>query len=225
VSDTTATPAFISPWLAAALGDHPNIPEGPSPTSEKKTADENTATKQRQIARDQALMGLIRTAGVFAGGALGQAIGGRDSYANTGAQLGGFLGNTGVALGAFGAVSGPVGAAIAAGGSILGGVLGGLFGHAKPQQFNSLELIERNTRETVTAINNQSRLLDPGSRFFNVPSTFTTPAFRPDNTTGGAQVVNIVIHDARDPDRVAKAVAAELRSSSRSAGNYVDIRR
>lgn len=186
---------------------------------------ESLEADQRARARDAALVGALRTAGVFAGGAIGEAIGGRGSGANMGSQLGGFAGST---IAAAAGVAGPWGGVIAAGGALLGGIVGGLFGGGpeKPRELTALESVERNTRETVTAITSQSKLLDPGIRFFNVPSSFAVPSYSPDNVNGSAPTtVNITIHDARDPDRVAKAVAQELRNSSRASGRYVDIRR
>ena len=123
-------------------------------------------------------------------------------------------------------------------GGVIGGIFGGLFGKKRPPaplpEMQVLERIDRNTRETITAIENQTtQLLTLDSRLLNVPSTFTVPGYRPIGVGGGLgmeggmtvqQSVSITITDSRDPEATAQAVARALRSESRRAGTFVSTR-
>jgi hypothetical protein len=138
------------------------------------------------------------------------------NYAGTGSSVGGMIGGM-----AFGPIGGLVG-------GLLGGLVGGLFGKHQPKvtpEFAALAKIERNTRETVTALDNQTRqLFDLDSRMLNVPATFTVPAFAPfgAGSTGGIAIhpgaitVHVQQSNASAPDigrEVARAVAQELRAN------------
>jgi hypothetical protein len=160
---------------------------------------------------------------------LGQQItgAGKDSYASTGASLGAVIGG----VSPLGPVLGPLV------GGALGGLIGGLFGSPKKVEQTAIEKIERNTRETITAINNQTgQLLNLDNRLLNVPSSFVVPGYRPMGVGSGAaggtamaagttnQTVTIHIHDATDPKAVANAVAKVLQEETRRGGSYVSMR-
>jgi hypothetical protein len=158
-------------------------------------------------------------AGTLGGGILGNALSpykDGTNYAGTGSSVGGMLGGM-----AFGPIGGLVG-------GLLGGLVGGLFGKHQPKvtpEFAALAKIERNTRETVTALDNQTRqLFDLDSRMLNVPATFTVPTLAPfgAGSTGGIAIhpgaitVHVQQSNASAPDigrEVARAVAQELRAN------------
>lgn len=178
-----------------------------------------TPEEQRKIA----LQNLLKSAVNLAGQLGGAAVGGGGRGAQTGAALGTAAGSL-IPIPVIGPIIG----------GLFGGLLGGLF-DKKPEppkpELQALELIERNTRDSVTALQNQVELMTLDDRLLNVPTTFRVPDYRP-LTVGsgapgqvpGAMNVSIVINDARDPDAVAKAVSKELRSSMRSSGLYVSTR-
>ena len=77
------------------------------------------------------------------------------------------------------------------GGQVLpavGGFIGGLFDGDKQKEITmpvvkGLEAIERAQNETIKTIKSQTdALLNPESRLFNLPSTFTIPAYNPGNS-------------------------------------------
>ena len=176
----------------------------------------------------QAIKDALKSYAAVAGGTLiGNAISphGNNNYSSEGAALGAAIGT---------AVPG-IGTIV---GGLVGGLLGGLFGKKRPPaplpEMQVLERIDRNTRETISAIENQTtQLLTLDSRLLNVPSTFTVPGYRPLGVGGGLgaeggmvveQSVNITITDSRDPEATAQAVARTLRSESRRAGTFVSTR-
>jgi hypothetical protein len=133
------------------------------------------ATQLRQVAM---------SAATVAGNIAGSVLGGRGAGARAGAGFGTLAGGIagGQLLGgALGSAAGPVGAAV---GGILGGLIGGLFDNEE-QQFKALEVIARNTGESVTLLENTNRLLEPQTLAFNLPATFRLPAFAPSNFGGG----------------------------------------
>jgi hypothetical protein len=196
--------------------------------------DRETSLRQ---ARERALSAAAGLVGQIGGSGLGDLVaGGRSRFGETGASLGTAFGSAGLqavapalfkTLGNFG---GPIGTVV---GGLLGGLVGGLFGGtpAPPRELSSLERIERNTRETVTAIANQTAVLTLDQRLLNVPSSFRVPEFAPlfaGSGSSGApqqtvQNVQITIQDARDPDKTAAAVSRELNQLYRSSGSYVPL--
>lgn len=162
--------------------------------------------------------------GQYGGAFIGQAVSPHgSSYASEGAALGTAIGS------------------LIPGGTIIGGLLGGLFGGLfgkkqpkRPPELSSLERIDRNTRETITAIENQTnQLLNLDNRLLNVPASFVVPNYRPLALGIGAgnggtvvqQAVQVTITDSRDPEATAAAVARVLRQESRQFGTYVSPRR
>lgn len=141
------------------------------------------------------------------------------SYSSEGASMGALLGNM-VVPGIGGLVGG-----------LLGGVLGGAFGKDQPEperQFSALQQIERNTRQQIEAIENQTRMLTLDNRFMNVPTGFTTPGFRPFGVTGGS-TANITVNvDASgggaDAQSIGDAVASAIASQLRGLGTSFDVR-
>lgn len=148
------------------------------------------------------------------------------NYADEGGTVGGFIG---------GAAFGAPGAAV---GSLLGGLLGGLIGkrHAVTPEFQALDAISRNTKESVTAIENQTKMLTLGDRLMNVPSNFTIPSYSIAGGNGfqvGGGVpsmsatpgpITIQVNGANDPQATARAVAAELRSQLLGQGSFNSTR-
>ena len=110
-------------------------------------------------------------------------------------------------------------------GPMLGGFLGGLFGgrigkQSPPPQFEALSAIERNTRETVTAIENQTKMLTLSDRMMNVPAGFRIPSYA---LGGGAgMIVNSIQVNVQggDPARTADAVVKQLREELRGQGKF-----
>lgn len=181
--------------------------------------------------------------GSFGGAALGEALGkGRYSYASTGSSIGSSLGPNLLKralpslfgkMGKLGAFGGPIGAIA---GGLLGGLLGGLFGKKAPrpiEQLSVLERIERNTRGTVTALENQNRqLFNLDSRLLNVPSGFNVPGYRPMVTGSGPAGTSTIennqqfvfnIHSA-DPEGVRREIETMLRQDSRKFGVFSSTR-
>ncbi len=180
--------------------------------------------------------------GIFAGSSLGTAVGTRGANANSGAQLGSSLGSTagtiaGSKLGetvgaAFGSAAGSVVPVI---GTFLGAALGGYIGKqlapgSKDQQSDPLQRIERNTRETITAIENQTgKLLDLNNRLINVPTSFAVPSYRPSDVGGGGGIqvsggISITVQGSGDPAATAQAVYDRLQSELRTQATFVDSR-
>jgi hypothetical protein len=90
-------------------------------------------------------------------------------------------------------IGGKIGAVLGQG---LGGLVGGIFGHHDtPPVIKSLSAVERAQRETITAIEQQTKdlLLAPQNRFINLPSSFTIPAHRPSSGNTGGDTFNVSI--------------------------------
>jgi hypothetical protein len=198
------TADFVPPQLPPA---QPNV--GTPPVS---TAGQTRGQQVRNAALQ--LAALLATQ---AGAAIGNRGRPPGNASGTGASIGSAVG--GIAGGYFG----PVGSIVGSGaGGFLGGLVGGQFGGKNPELPNDpLQRIERNTRETVTAIENQSRLLELQDRLINVPATFTVPRYRPSDVggwNGGGAAGNttsvgsiqITVSGANDPAAVADAVYQRL---------------
>jgi hypothetical protein len=164
---------------------------------------------------------LALLAGNFGGSLLGDLVaGGASKYGSTGATLGSTAGF---------AAFGPVGALV---GGAVGGILGGLFGkkdNKKPQELSALQLIERNTREAVEAIRNQTQLMTLDDRLIGVPATYAVPRYRPLGVGAGpgtgqiiqqANTVTIQVTGATDPEATARAVKAALTQELRQQGTF-----
>lgn len=183
----------------------------------------------------KAILSGARTIGSFGGAALGFALAGdRNNFSSEISTIGSTLGQLGGAelLGFLGSAAGPVGAIV---GGLAGGLLGSLFGKGEPEppkQVSALERVEFNTRETVTAIREQTALLNLDNRLLNVPSSFRVSDFRPLQAGGGSSAagtvitgpITIEINDARDPEAVAIAVRRELQGSLRRQGSFSTIK-
>jgi TP901 family phage tail tape measure protein len=180
---------------------------------------------------DQAAMMAALQGGMLLGGALNSDRGlggmrmGRNkgyNYASEGGAVGGMLGS----------VFGAPGALV---GSLLGSMLGGLIAKKRPREdphAQSLEKIERNTRESVTAIENQTRMIDLGSRMLGVPTTFKYPSYAIAAGGGGGggtpnSVQNhfeITVNGTSDARQTADLVVAQLRSELRGQGTFTSRR-
>lgn len=199
-----------------------------------KTGRQIEPPKSRQLGQTaQAFQQL----GIFAGSSLGTAVGTRGANANSGAQLGSSLGSTagtiaGSAAGT--AIGGTLGSVVPVIGTFIGAALGGYLGKqfapgSKDIQSDPLQRIERNTRETITAIENQTgKLLDLNNRLINVPTNFAVPSYRPSDVGGGGiQVsggISIVVQDASNPAATAQAVYDRFRDELRTQAAFVDTR-
>jgi len=152
---------------------------------------------------------------------LGSLVGGNlfnpnKTYSGEGSSVGAMLGTA-----AFGPVGGLAG-------GLLGGLLGGLKKReTEDQQISALERIERNTRQQVEAVENQTRMLTLDSRMMNVPTGFAVPSFRPFGAGGVTNSVNIVVNAApgQSEEVIAKQVADALRSELQMVGSSYDMRR
>lgn len=189
------------------------------------------------IGRKEQLNQLMLTGGAIAGNIFGGQIGTKrgvnygSNYGSEGAQIGSTLGT---ALGSMTPL-GPLGGAI---GGMLGGLVGGLFGGRvgknSPQPISALDRIERNTRETVTAVQNQTRVLTLENRLLNVPASFRIPGYAIAGGGAGAtpfgfggtnvQIAAIHINGAQSPQATADALVTRLRTEARGAGSFVSPR-
>lgn len=160
--------------------------------------------------------------GSYGGAALGEYLGkGRYSYAQEGSGIGAGLGGTFLttSLGLFG---GPLV------GGLLGGLLGGLFGKRQPPitpPLGILERIEKNTRDAVTAIDNQTRnLLNLDSRLLNVPAGFAVSSYRPlavGSGSNASQTNNFTFNiQSADPVGVRREVEKVLSTQIRQQGVF-----
>lgn len=164
-------------------------------------------------------------AGQLGGTLLGRGKPGAQTGSSMGSLLGGAAG-TKLLTTALGSFAGPVG--MIAGG-LLGGLVGGLFGGDSPKetrQIQILEAIEREQRDTITAIENQTdSLLRPQNRLLNLPSTFNVPDRNPSGVASvnyGGDTIHITV-DARgaaNPESIEKAardgVSTALSNGRRS---------
>jgi hypothetical protein len=180
------------------------------------------------ISRKDQLKQLALTGAIMGGNILGGSIGTRkgvnngSNYGSEGAQLGSTLG-AGIGL-----LAGPLGGAV---GGVLGGLVGGLFGGrlGKGQQtpeFAALDRIDRNTRETVQAIDNQTRMLVLESRLLNVPASFRVPRYAVAGAGGefAGMNVNITVNESGSARNTAQQVVDQLRTEVRGAGSFVSPR-
>jgi hypothetical protein len=185
----------------------------------KKTA-KKRADQQKKFQRDQALQALAAYAGQFGGTLLGNAISKHKdhNYADTGASFGTMVGSY---------LGGPIGGIA---GGLLGGMLGGLI-HKKEQktiEYAQAERIERNTREAVTAIENQTRqLMTLDNRSLYVPASFVMPQYLPGQFGGGGGNNNVTIHvnqPGATAEEIARHVDRVINQSSRTGGTYTPFR-
>lgn len=198
-----------------------------NPEGEKNKGKGTTKQTAKEIAN---------TIGFVLGSQLGGMVSGGSQAGQFTSGMGAMLGQAAGTefLGALGAFGGPVGAIA---GGLLGGLIGSIFGGNEPEiPVSPLERIERNTSETVEAIENQTgQLLSLESRLLNVPATFSVPSYRPMSygsgtsaPAGSSTTVNanmsFVIQDARDPNAVAKAVTVALKDEMRRFGLYDSAR-
>lgn len=222
-SETTPFVPYVPSGPLAAVNGPQVFTQVTGALSDQEAAQEAQAEQARaDYARKQAALGAVGDQlGTILGGALGTQTGVRHglNYGPEGASL---LSSVGTSLGpkifgGLGLLAGPVGGVV---GGLLGGLLGGIFG--KPnvpvqQPFEGLQRIERNTRETVTAINNQTRnLYNLDNRFLNVPATFSVPAYLPfagGGGGGGNHTFNIGVGDIHVAGGDSGAVAANLASN------------
>jgi hypothetical protein len=187
---------------------------------------------------------LAQAAATIGGNIAGSILGGRGAGAQAGASFGtlaGGIAGAEVLGGVLGTAAGPVGTVV---GGVLGGLIGGLFDNEE-QQFKALEIIARNTGESVTLLENTNKLLQPQGFTFNLPATFKLPAFSPSNFGGGAggagallpggttgsNAVSIQNHISVSVDgtqtsseigrEIASAVSSELSLQLSSNGLYV----
>jgi hypothetical protein len=129
---------------------------------------------------------IIAGLGSYGGQLLGTGLGGGGSVAQAGSSVGAMAGS--IAGQAFIPIPG-LGAAV---GGLVGGALGGLLGgklDGRPpidREINHLEAIEFNTRETISAIEQQTdKLRKPDASLFNLPSGFNIPGYSPQFAGGG----------------------------------------
>lgn len=211
-----------------ALSSLPSAVSGAQVVVDEKATAEQIAAANKQM-KHQAATQLAIVAAQMGGAMLGQKMGKNkgNNYAAEGAALGTIIGTI------IPGVGNVVGAMV---GSAIGGIVGGLVGKKNPKEtpeYGVMERIERNTRETITAIENSTRkLYDFETRMLNVPASFVVPGYRPmDATAGGgkAPVTNhntmtFHIYDAADPQKVATAVKKVLHDEFRSQGAFLDHR-
>jgi TP901 family phage tail tape measure protein len=151
-----------------------------------------------------------------------------------GSLLGGSI-NTGVdnsSAGEGAAIGAMIGNMIVPGlGGLAGGLLGGLFGSrigkgddAQELQVSALERIERNTRQQIEAIENQTKMLTLDSRFMNVPTGFTVPGFRPFGVGGGDVNLTVNISGTKgDAQETADLVSSAIRRELRGLGTSYNV--
>ncbi len=167
-------------------------------------------------------------AGSLGGAAIGNSLSKYkgNNFAQEGASIGSMLGSM--------TPLGPIGGII---GGLAGGLLGGLFGKDDKKDETPTEVlqkIERNTREAVKAFENQTQLLQLDSRFLNVPTGFTVPAYRPAgagsiqagaayNVSNSVQV-NIEVAEGTDAALVGRQVADEIQRQLGRMGSSFDPR-
>lgn len=129
---------------------------------------------------------VIAGLGNFGGQMLGTSMGGGGAIAQAGSSLGAMGGSV------VGQALIPIPGVGAAVGGLIGGTLGGMLGgklDTKPlidREINHLDAIEFNTRETISAIEQQTdKLRKPDAALFNLPSGFNIPGYSPQFAGGG----------------------------------------
>jgi hypothetical protein len=209
----------LRPAGPAANLDVPNLAKQANPFLIRKqdTVRYQARQAQLQLLKQQAAAQI----GILGGGFLGNKLGvnNGNNYASSGAAVGT----------AVGSLFTPVGGIV---GGLVGGLLGGRFGRPKqerPIEFSQAERIAANTRETVSAIENQTRtLLNLEDRLLNVPASFVVPQYRPFGAAAGAAVQNFSIQiDARgvqNPGDLANMVARKIVAESARQAAFLTIR-
>ena len=185
------------------------------------------------------LENLAATGGFIAGSVGGGAIGTKagvnrgSNYGSEGAQIGSTLGLIIGSATPLGPIGGAIGSVV---GGLLGGLIGGRFGKKKDEvtpEYAALDRIDRNTRDTVSAVENQTRqLLSLDNRLLNVPATFRVPQYAIAGGGGGAFGVaggntfqiSIQISESSNARQTAAMVVDQLRAELRGAGSYVSPR-
>lgn len=147
------------------------------------------------------------------------------NYASEGSQFGSMIGGM--------TPLGPIGAVL---GAVAGGLLGSFLHRKAPPkntpEYEALAKIERNTKEAVDAISNQTRsLLAPENRLLYSPSTFQMPQMQPFSSgsgqavAGGNAKIEININGAgREAGDIATEVANRLKSELMGFGTFTDTR-
>lgn len=200
--------------IVGAMGGVANLPK-----SKKYTQGQMAAI---QIATLAVQMG---SAAIF--GKRDKATGMPTNYGVEGSQIGTMVGGMIPGLGPFGAAIG----------AVVGGFLGSLFHRRVPKntpEYEALAKIERNTREAVDAISNQTRsLLSPENRLLYSPSTFAMPGMQPFASGSSAEVaggqanvkieVNINAGDRSAADLAAE-IAGHLQSELVTIGTFTNPR-
>jgi hypothetical protein len=201
--------------------------QGQSPAQAAKNAKANIAAfaspEAQKAAQKQAI---IQGLGTALGNLGGAAIGGGGTGAQIGSSFGtlaGTIGGTAVLTGAIGSLAGPVGAVV---GGVIGGLIGGLF-DKEEKQYEALQIISRNTGESVTLLENTNRLLDPNQVSFALPTSFRLPGFAP-SLFGGQTAINNQINvnvapgtTAEQGREIATVISQELDRQLGSGGMYV----
>ena len=194
-----------------------------------------TAADAQKLANKKALINaLATTGGSLGGGALGDLVGSKTGGA-TGGQIGTLVGGIAGLVGPLAglAAANPlIGGALILGGGLLGGLLGGIFGGEEEPSLKQLEIIARNTGESLDLIENTNKLLEPTQVSLNLPTRFSLPSFSPTNFRGvgaGDTTVNVTVNgaggDAREVGQeVASAVTKALSRQYASSGAYYATR-
>jgi hypothetical protein len=190
--------------------------------------DKSTKAAQRSAALWQlATLAAVYGSSMIFGGNKKYSDGSPKNYASEGSQVGSMVGSM--------TPLGPVGAVV---GAVVGGLLGSLF-HRKPPpkntpEYEALVKIERNTRESVDAITNQTRnLLSPENRLLYTPSTFSMPQMQPfgsgssaDAAAGAANItveVNINAGERSTADLAAE-IAGHIKAQLNTVGTFTNSR-
>lgn len=185
-------------------------------------------SKEKQAAqrRLQGGIALAQLGGSLGGGFLGSRVNmGEQTYAQEGGSIGTAIGSGVATLAGMTGIGLVVAPLI---GGLLGGLLGGSAKKKSPDmdpQLMALERIERNTREQIDAIEVQTQLLTPDSRFLNVPAGFVVPNFRP-GLAGNVGDVNIYVYGApgQSESLIAQQVAKALQNELGTRGASFDVR-
>ena len=234
-------PQGVTPEVIQFFHDLPGLLHAALPTGVGAPAPTRAAALPESKARlNQVLSQLGTISGFFAGTALG----GGGTGAQIGSQVGGGAGLA--ALQALSITSPILSALLPFGGALLGGLFGKLFGgeeEIEQAKASPLEVIARNTGETVTLLENTNQLLQAQGLRFNVPTGFNLPAFNPTlagastgpglllSTNQGASISNNIavevningagLSGEEIGKQVANAVASRLNDEYRSSGRFI----
>lgn len=185
---------------------------------------EELEADMKKARKEAAMISLGQMGGSYGGALIGSRMHtNRENYGSQGASIGTALGSiASVLIPGVGPVIGPLV------GGLLGGVLGGSILKKRPPvepQLVALEKIERNTRQQIDAIENQTELLKPDSRFMNVPAGFLVPNFRPGGLgTGNGVTINVYAAPGQSETVIAQQVAKALQSELGTRGGSFDVR-